>query len=416
MDLKPLGLGLLLATSVSEIALADEVEVLHWWTTKGEAKSVAVLKKMMEATGDTWKDFPVAGNAEQAMTVLRSRVLSGNPPSAAQIKGPAIKQWGDERMLANLDPVAKAEHWDQLLPKVVSDVLKYNGHYVAVPVNIHRVNWMWVNPAVLKKAGVALPTTWDEFFTAADKIMAAGFIPVAHGSQPWQDSAIFESVLLGVGGTDLYRRAFVELDPAALNSPAMIKALKTFKRIKQYTDPEALGRDWNLATAMVINGKAAMQFMGDWAKGEFTAAGKVQGKDYICVPVPDTTEAFIYNIDSFVVFKRSGNEANKGQKNLASIVLSPDFQEIFNLNKGSIPARLDLPMDKFDDCAKLSHNDFTASARTNTLVPSLAAGMSTYPAVELAITDVVNKFYNSDSMSAETAVKNMVRAVQNVIY
>jgi glucose/mannose transport system substrate-binding protein len=42
-------------------AIAGEVEVLHWWTSGGEAKSVAELKKILESKGDKWKDFAVAG-------------------------------------------------------------------------------------------------------------------------------------------------------------------------------------------------------------------------------------------------------------------------------------------------------------------------------------------------------------------
>ena len=178
-----------------------EVEVLHWWTSGGEAASVAELKKMLEAKGDTWKDFAVAGGGgETAMTVLKSRVVSGNPPTAAQVKGPGIQEWAQEGVLANLDTVAQAGDWDNLLPGVVSKVMKYEGHYVAVPVNVHRVNWMWANPAVFEQAGASMPTTWEEFKVAADKIQKAGLIAVAHGGQPWQDSTLFESIALGVGG------------------------------------------------------------------------------------------------------------------------------------------------------------------------------------------------------------------------
>ena len=120
-----------------------QAEVLHWWTSGGEARSVAELKKMLEAKGDNWKDFAVAGGGgESAMTVLKTCVVSGNPLTAAQIKGPTIQEWGDEGVLANLDEVAKQENWDALLPGVVADVMKHEGHYVAVPVNVHRVNWM----------------------------------------------------------------------------------------------------------------------------------------------------------------------------------------------------------------------------------------------------------------------------------
>lgn len=228
---------------------------------------MSVLKQLLEEEGHTWKDFAVAGGGgDAAMTVLKSRALAGNPPAAAQVKGPQIQLWAG--VLMNLDDVANAENWDKFIPKVVADIMKYQGHYVAVPVNVHRINWMWCNPEVFKNAGATIPKTWDEFETACKKIQAAGLIPVAWGGQPWQEATVFEIIVAGLGGTDFYKQSMIEAYPAALNSPTMVKVFETLKMIKQYTDPGAPGRDWNLATAMVIKGEAAMQFMGDWAKGE----------------------------------------------------------------------------------------------------------------------------------------------------
>src|SRR5690349_17233239 len=96
-------------------AQAGEIEVLHWWTSGGEAKAAAALKLTLQKGGHRWKDFAVAGGGgDSAMTVLKSRVVSGNAPSAAQIKGPSIQEWAREGVLANIDDVAKAEHWDEL--------------------------------------------------------------------------------------------------------------------------------------------------------------------------------------------------------------------------------------------------------------------------------------------------------------
>ncbi len=406
-----------LATAVAFVvagsaAMAGEVEVLHYWTSGGEAKSVAELKKIMQAKGHTWKDFAVAGGGgDNAATVLKSRVVSGNPPSAAQIKGPAIQEWASEGVLANLDATAKAEKWDSLLPTVVADVMKYKGSYVAAPVNVHRVNWMWANSAVLKKAGVtSTPKTWDEFFAAADKVQKAGLIAVAHGGQNWQDFTTFEDVVLGVGGAKFYQDALVKLDQKALTSPTMTKALETFRKIKSYTDPAAPGRDWNLATAMVIQEKAAFQFMGDWAKGEFTAAGKVPGKDYICAAAPGTANAYTFNVDSFAMFKLKDSGAQKAQGDLAAAIMGTEFQEIFNLNKGSIPVRLNMNMAKFDDCAKMSAKDFVDTAKTGGLVPSAAHGMAIKPAAEGAIKDAVSQFWNDDKISVADGVKNIAKA------
>ncbi|MEY2893736.1 MAG: hypothetical protein RJA98_3644 [Pseudomonadota bacterium] len=401
------------ALTVSGFAQAGEVEVLHWWTSGGEAKAAAELKATMQSKGHTWKDFAVAGGGgDSAMTVLKSRVVSGNAPAAAQIKGPSIQEWAREGVLANMDSVAKANNWDALLPKAIADGLKYKGNYVAAPVNVHRVNWLWANPEAFKKAGAKVPTTWDEFFVAAEKLKAAGIIPVAHGGQNWQDFTTFESVALGVGGAEFYKKALVQLDPASLKSPTMTKVLDTFKKVKTYTDKNAPGRDWNLATAMVIKGEAGMQLMGDWAKGEFVAAGKAPGKDFVCAAAPGTAKSYTYNVDSFALFKLKDAANQKAQQDLAAAIMSPEFQEVFNLNKGSIPVRLNMKLDKFDDCAKLSAADFVSTAKAGSLVPSIAHGMAVPSATEGAIKDVVSQFWNDDKMTTASAQTKLATAAK----
>ena len=401
------------SVALAGVAQAGEVEVLHWWTSGGEAKAAAELKGAMQKKGHTWKDFAVAGGGgDAAMTALKSRVVSGNAPAAAQIKGPGIQEWAREGVLANLDAVAKAEKWDELLPKSIADGLKYKGNYVAVPVNVHRVNWLWANPEALRKAGAKMPTTWDEFFVAAEALKKAGLIPVAHGGQNWQDFTTFESVALGVGGTEFYQKALVQLDAGAIGSPTMLKVLETFKKVRGYVDKNAPGRDWNLATAMVIKGEAGMQLMGDWAKGEFIAAGKVPGKDFVCAAAPGTAKAFTYNVDSFAMFKLKDADKQKAQNDLAAAIMGPEFQEVFNLNKGSIPVRLGMKLDKFDDCAKTSAADFVATSKAGGLVPSIAHGMAVSPAAEGAIKDVVSQYWNEEGMTAQAAQQRLVKAAK----
>ncbi|MBE02800.1 ABC transporter substrate-binding protein [Marinobacter lutaoensis] len=392
---------------------AGEVEVLHWWTAGGEARAAAALKDMMEAQGHTWKDFAVAGGGgEAAMTVLKTRAVSGNPPAAAQIKGLDIREWAKLGFLTNLDDVAEANHWDQLIPPVIADVMKYEGHYVAVPINVHRVNWIWANPDVLKQAGVELPRTLDEFYAAADKLKAAGYIPLAHGGQPWQDATVFEAVALAVMGPEDYARAFVEHDMAVINSPLMETVFAEFAKVMSYVDPNAAGRDWNSATAMVIRGEAAMQIMGDWAKGEFTAAGLTPGKDYICAPAPGTDGEFTFNVDSFAMFRLNDEDNSQAQKDLARTILEPEFQTVFNQAKGSIPVRTDMDMSGFDACAQASMETFKRSAQDGGLVPSFAHGLATTSYVQGQIFDVVTNFVNSDNKDPARATDQLAAAIQ----
>ncbi|MFC3282403.1 ABC transporter substrate-binding protein [Litchfieldella rifensis] len=399
--------GTLGATQVQ----AGEVEVLHWWTSGGEAQAVGVLKELVEAEGHSWKDFAVAGGAgDSAMTVLKSRAMSGNPPSAAQINGPEIQEWGELGLLGNLDDVAEQGDWDALLPEVVADMMRHDGQYVAVPVNVHRVNWLWANPEVFADAGVEVPTSWDEMFVVGEQLRAAGYVPLAHGGQPWQDATVFESVVLSLGGSDLYRQAFVELDAEALESDTMIEALTTFKRLRELMDDGMPGRDWNLSTSMVIGGHAAMQIMGDWAKGEFIAAGLEAGEDYVCAPVPGTASDFIFNIDSFAMFRVTDDAAREAQQTLARLVLEPEFQSAFNQVKGSIPARPDLDMSEFDSCAQQSLADFQGASEGNTLVPSMAHRMAMRSDVQGAFFDIITNYFNSADMTAEQAAERLVRA------
>ncbi|MGJ5082512.1 ABC transporter substrate-binding protein [Bradyrhizobium sp. HKCCYLS3013] len=402
-------LGVLAFPSVCQAG--GTVEVLHWWTSGGEAKAIATLKSAFEAQGGKWIDSPVAGGGgDAAMTALRARVVAGNPPSAVQLKGPNIQEWARQGVLTDIDAVARAEKWDELLPPVLASIMKFDGKYVAAPVNIHRVNWIWANPAVLAKAGVLPPTTWDEFNAAADKLKAAGITPLAHGGQPWQDATLFETVVLGLGGADFYRKALVELDEKAITSSTMIKVFDQMRKLRSYVSPDFSGRDWNLATATIMNGQAGFQLMGDWAKGEFVAAGKVAGQDFLCIPAPGLP-GFILNSDSIAMFKVNGVDKLEGQKVLASLIMSEGFQETFSLNKGSIPARLGVPRDKFDSCAQKSMDDLAADTKANTLVPSMAHEMAVSRSVRGEILDVVTNHFNSD-MSSQDAVKRLMEAIR----
>ena len=400
------GAALLLAPPVA----GGEIEVLHYWDLGADARAVALLSSTLKKKGHTWKDFAVAGPNSLSVTLLRGRVLSGNPPSAAQIKAPVIQQWARQGALANIDALAKAENWDALLPKAVRDPMKYQGRYVAVPINVHRINWLWINGGVLKRSGASVPTTWDEFFVTAEAMKRAGVTPLAHGGQAWEDAMLFANVALGIGGADFYRRALVDLDPAALSSPEMEKVLLTFRRIKPYTNRRLTSRDWIVATNSLIRGESGMQMHGDWVKPELAEAQQHSGLDYLCVPVPGTANAYAFTVDSFAMFKVSGAAKVQAQMDLASALMSPDLQAEFSRGKGSIPVRQGADLARYDQCGKQSQAAFQAAARANTLVPDMA--MSQSPAVAEAVLQAVSAFWNDDKMPPSTAMARLVAAAK----
>ncbi|KQY10408.1 sugar ABC transporter substrate-binding protein [Massilia sp. Root133] len=390
---------------------AGELEVLHFWDVGDDARAVNVLKSTLQRQGHTWKDFAVTADANGfPLFLLRSRVQSGNPPAAAQVKAPVIQQWAREGALANLDATARAGQWDAVLPRVVSDAMKYKGSYVAVPANIHRVNWLWINTRILKRANAQVPVTWDDFFAAAGAMKRAGYIAVTHGGQPWQDFLLFENVVLGVGGPEFYRKAFVALDPGALAGPVMEQALQTFRRIKPYTDVAAMGRNWNVAASRLANGEAGMQFMGDWAKPIFQTAQRRGNLEFACVPAPGTAKSYAYTVDSFALFKVNSPAKTRAQQDFAADLLAPGVQEEFNLVKGSIPVRQGVDLTKFDRCAKQSAAAFEAASRGGTLVPSIS--MALPPTVEDAMREAVSAYWHDDRITARATMQRLVAAAR----
>ncbi|WP_457584265.1 ABC transporter substrate-binding protein [Ensifer canadensis] len=388
---------------------AENVEVLHWWTSGGEAAALDVLKKDLEGKGISWTDMPVAGGGgTEAMTVLRARVTSGNAPTAVQMLGFDILDWAKEGALGNLDETAAKEGWDKVVPTALQQFSKYDGHWIAAPVNVHSTNWVWINKAALDKAGGKEPTNWDELIVLLDNFKAQGITPIAHGGQPWQDATIFDAVVLSLGN-DFYKQAFIDLDPAALGGDKMKEAFDRMTKLRSYVDDNFSGRDWNLASAMVIENKAGLQFMGDWAKGEFLKAKKVPGTDFVCMRYPGTQGSVTFNSDQFAMFKVADDKI-PAQLQMASAIESPTFQSAFNVVKGSVPARTDVPDTDFDACGKKGIKDLAEANTNGTLFGSMAHGHANPAAVKNAIYDVVTREFNGE-LTSDEAVKELVAAV-----
>ena len=265
-------------------AAGPRAEVIHWWTSGGESAAVRSLAEAYRSAGGVWVDTAIAGS-EQARAVAISRVVGGNPPTAALFN--TSKQFldlVDQGLLATVDAIAIRDHWDRLLPQPILASIRIKGHYYAAPVSLHSPTWIWYSKAAFRKAGLAKePASVDELFAALDRLKAAGLIPLAHGGQPWQENILFRAMLANVGGRDLYLRIVRDRDPRAIQSNDFRKVLSAFKRLRAYVDPASPGRNWNDATALLINGKAGVQIMGDWVKAEFALARQIPERDFGCI-------------------------------------------------------------------------------------------------------------------------------------
>ncbi|MNO68003.1 putative sugar-binding periplasmic protein precursor [compost metagenome] len=410
MKLFPFAIVALLSLPVG----ASQVEVLHWWTSGGEAKAVEVLKSEWAEQGNQWNDFAVqGGGGKSAMTVLKSRALAANPPEAAHLKGYELHEWASLGFLRDLSPMAEHLGWYPQLSPMVRDTLSQNGALMAVPTGIHRVNWLWLNRKLFERLGLTPPTDWEHFMTVAEQLKAQGVTPLAIGNEPWQLAVLFETVALGEGGKAFYRKAFLEQDSATLTGPDMVRVLTRFQQLRAYVPEKYAGLKWHQATNLLESGGAAMQIMGDWVKGELSAGNYRPGEDIDCLPSPGSQGLFSYNLDSIAMFKQRDPAQLQAQGELARLLMTPRFQEEFNRVKGSIPALTKPDMSKFDRCAIRSYQDFLHAEQQDNLLPSMAEGMAVPTNMRQGIMDVLSSFFNDPNANPEQTAQQLERAMRS---
>lgn len=393
---------------ISGAASAQEMkaEVLHWWTSGGESAAVKVFADAFAESGGEWIDTAIAGG-EQARAAGVNRIVGGEPPTAMQFNtGKQFDELVEAGVLRDLDDIATDGQWRENLPSVITSAIERGGKIFAVPVNIHGENWFWYNTAVLADAGVEPPSNFADLIAAGPALKEAGVTPLALGGQAWQERLTFLTVLLSEGGPELYTAILGDNDIEAAQSDGFRAAAETFAALRELVDVGSPGRNWNDATSMVITGKAAVQVMGDWAKGEFIAAGMTAGEEYGC-SVINEDNGYIIGGDVFV-FPSVDDEAHMaGQESLARQMMSQEVQVAFNEKKGSVPVLLNVDVSSMDACAQQGMAILQDEAKQIPSVNFLAT-----PDLTGAMTDVVTEFWNDPGMSVDTFIENTVSAME----
>ncbi len=375
----------------SALKTADgELTIFSWWTAGGEADGLAEHIRLFQekSGGVSVVNAAVAGGAgTNAKAVLKTRMLGGDPPGTFQVHGGSelIDTWVKSGMMAALDSLYDEKGWRGKFPDALIDMVSWQGRIYAVPSNIHWGNALWCNKAVFEKNGLTPPETMEQFFAVCEKLQKAGVTPLALASRnKWPVLHLFENLLAASGGRDFYMDLFA--GKAAWDDDRVKKALENFKKILEYVNADHAALTWDQACGLVGQGKAAMTVMGDWARGYFVTQSLKPGEDFDAVATPGTKGLFFVITDTFGMPENAPNKV--ATKLYLSIVGSVEGQLAFNLKKGSIPARTDVPTDAFDPIAKKTMEYF-ASAN---LLPSAAHGSAVIEDFVVSLNDQLSVF------------------------
>jgi glucose/mannose transport system substrate-binding protein len=387
----------LLASGFTVLAqLRGTLEVVHWWTAGGEREAINALYRVFRAQHPQVSliDASISGGAGiAARAVLIARMLGGRPPGTFQVHAGAgtINPYVIPRLLEPITFIYEQEGWVDVFPQALLDVLRYDGEFWNVPVNIHRSNVLWYNKAVFARHGLTPPVTIDDFFRVAEALRRVGVIPLALG-ETWTVVHLLETVLLGRLGPQPYSGLWNGTTDWA--APTVRQALDDFARMLGYVNPDFAALSWDEACRLVVDGAAAMNIMGDWAHGYFLAAGWTPGVEYGWRPVPGTTGSFQFLSDTFTL-PRGAPDRDVVVAWLRTVG-SRQGQDAFNPIKGSIPARTDADRTKYDTYQHSAMDDFARDA----IVPSLMHGAAAAPEWMDAIISAVGEYLGHRDVGA----------------
>ena len=365
------------------VASATELEVTHWWTSGGEANAVGELAKAFDATGHTWVDGAIAGSGGVARPIIISRIIGGEPMGATQLNhGRQAEELIEAGLLLDLTDVASENNWRNIIyPPSLLDACTVDGRVYCAPVNIHSAQWLWLSHDAYESSGVAVPTNWDEFVAAGPALRANGIVPLAQGQQGWQTGLTFGVLATALVSEDAWYAVNRDKDASVAGGDEYARVWNAFDDARKMAIGSNVG-DWNLATNLVITGKAGGQIHGDWAQGGFSVAGSVAGTDYSCLPGLGERAILDTGGDAFYFPVQDDADVQAAQKELAALLVSPPVQVAFNLKKGSLPIRGDIDMSTANDCMQkglkilaggnvVPSGDILLSADTNNQVNEL---------------------------------------------
>ncbi|WP_408008080.1 ABC transporter substrate-binding protein [Pseudalkalibacillus sp. A8] len=368
-----------------------KLDIFSWWTGAGEEDGLnALIELFKEKHPDVEvENAAVAGGAgTNAKAVLASRMQGDDPPATFQVHGGAElnEGWVAAGKMEPLNDLYEEEGWNDKFPQDLIDMVSKDGNIYSVPVNIHRGNVLWYNTKVFEENGIEVPTTFDEWFAAADKLQEAGVTPLALGDkEPWTATQLFETTLLGTLGPDDYNKLFT--GELSFKDEKVKQAAETFKKMLSYINEDHSSRNWQDASQLVANGEAAMNVMGDWAKGYFVNDLNLKVKeDFGWAETPETDGEFMVITDTFGLPKGVSNPDDV--KKFLSVLGSVEGQDVFNPLKGSIPARTDADVSKYDAYGQETIEEFKQAS----LVPSLAHGSAAPEGFLTKVNQAVNIF------------------------
>lgn len=224
-------------------------------------------------------------------TKLNTAMQAGTPPDIFQSWGGGVlQQYAQAGLLKDITPELQSGGWINTFSPAALSLYSYQGKYYGVPWDVGAVGF-WYNKSLFAKAGITqTPATWDDFVNVIKKLKAAGITPIALGEKDkWPGAFYWEYFAVRLGGKAEFEKAYSR-QGGSFTDPAFVQAGTYLQQLVALHPFENgfLGAGYDSdERALMGNGQAAMELMGQWApSNDAASASDKKGPDFGFFPFP----------------------------------------------------------------------------------------------------------------------------------
>ena len=242
-------------------------QTITWWHISNTDPGLTInaeLAKEFEAANPGVKVEITPLENEAFKAKLLPATQAGNPPELFHSWGGGVLE---QQQQAGLVKEISGDWLNQIVPNGLK-LYQVGGKQYGVPFDVGMVGF-WYNKELFTQAGIsAPPATWSELLDAVRKLKTAGVIPIAlAGAEKWPAHFYWSYLVIRQGGVAAFADA---AKSGAFDGPDFVKAGEKLKELVdlQPFQPGFLGAKYSTndgQAALMGNGKAAMELMGQWA-------------------------------------------------------------------------------------------------------------------------------------------------------
>ncbi|PFP24611.1 ABC transporter substrate-binding protein [Bacillus sp. AFS073361] len=275
----------------------------------------------------------VVTNPPDSVTVLKTRVAKRDLPDVIGMGGDV--SYAEISKAGALKDVSKDSALNDIQPAYIDmlkDISKQDKVY-GIPYAAN-ANAVIYNKTIFKELGIEVPTTWEEFIAAAEKVKAAGKIPFYFTfKDAWTALPAYNVLAANTQGDDFFKK----LDKGDTKfAEGHKEAAEKLLTLLKYGHKDQNGKAYNDGNVAFAKGESAMYLQGIWAIPEIKKANPNIEVGVFPYPIGDSK--VVSGVD-LLLAQSSTTEHPKEAKKFIEFLLSDENMKEYLTQQNAFSAK-----------------------------------------------------------------------------